>query len=76
MQAWHTRMVSCGLPVDLGLGHHAQSISLGDLDLSITLSLESHCGRVCNSSSNRFVRDPYPDTVRKSGILNSQLETA
>jgi hypothetical protein len=35
-------MVCCGLPVGRGVGHHAQSIRLGDLDFSITLSLENH----------------------------------
>jgi hypothetical protein len=36
-------MVCCGLPVGRGVGHHhAPSIRLGDLDFSITLSLESH----------------------------------
>ena len=40
MQAW--RMACFGLPVGRGVGHHAPSIRLGDLDFSIALSLESH----------------------------------
>jgi hypothetical protein len=35
-------MVCCGLPIGRGVGHHAASIRLGDLDFSIALSLESH----------------------------------
>jgi hypothetical protein len=35
-------MVCCGLPPTRGVGHHAPTIRLGDLDSSIALSLESH----------------------------------
>jgi hypothetical protein len=36
-------MVCCGLPVGRGVRHHAAPIVLlGDLDFSITVSLESH----------------------------------
>jgi hypothetical protein len=35
-------MVCCGLPIGHGPEHHAPSIRVGDLDFSITLSLESH----------------------------------
>ena len=35
-------MVCCGFPARRGVGHHAASIRLGDLDISIALSLESH----------------------------------
>jgi hypothetical protein len=35
-------MVCVGLPAFRGVGHHAPSIFLGDLDFSIALSLESH----------------------------------
>jgi hypothetical protein len=48
-----------GLPSDrgVGLGHHASSIRLGDLDAFIALSLQSrqhrfYCVRICSSSSN------------------------
>jgi hypothetical protein len=35
-------MVCIGLPAFRGVGHHAPSIFLGNLDFSIALSLESH----------------------------------
>jgi hypothetical protein len=35
-------MVCCGLPACRGVGHHAPSIRLGDLDFSIVLSLVNH----------------------------------
>jgi hypothetical protein len=38
MLAWC--MACCNFPVGRGAGHHAPSIRLGDLDFSITLSLE------------------------------------
>jgi hypothetical protein len=34
--------LECGLPACRGVGHHAPSIRLGDLDFSIALSLENH----------------------------------
>jgi hypothetical protein len=35
-------MVCCDLPIGRGVGQHAPSIRLGDLDSSIALSLDSH----------------------------------
>jgi hypothetical protein len=40
IQAW--RMVYYDFPIGRGVGYHAPSIRLGDLDFSIALSLESH----------------------------------
>jgi hypothetical protein len=63
-------MVCCGLPVGRGVGHHARSIHLGDLDFSTALSLESHrhlhisiidsiVGEVPTVLLTFFVRDPF-----------------
>jgi hypothetical protein len=47
------RIVCWGLPTGRGVGHHAPSISLGDLDAFITLSLQSH----------RHLRIPIIDSI-------------
>jgi hypothetical protein len=52
-------MVCCGLPVERGVGHHAPSIRLGNLDFSITLSLESHRHLRTTIIDSIFVRDPF-----------------
>jgi hypothetical protein len=67
-------MVCCGLPTARGVGHHAPSIRLGDLDSSIALSLESH-GHLLISIIDSFGGE-FPAVLLVSSFCDPSLRSA